>query len=1259
MRVDLLANLRQDLESLSENVPIGFEKVLKQQDLLISSLETFNQHNKNGETRPIKGHEEDFLLNESISFNESSDLNNNSLTIDVHIDVVMLGFPKSAIWHAKDDWFNTLVRDEPLRGRLQKHLFDLAGPIKVRNHFHLVEVSPNVTEVLQKKIGQLLLAAAETKAVGANREVLSINAWEIEEVLASLTTTISSSHRDRRHPDHRLGPVLLPLGTIYVFHWDLESAWASATAGSGESVSTQMSAHHQYRYHLGFNEAEMSLLAADKEVLAQCEEVIGTTASTTRLDVDATITSDNRLSREAGPDLVRKLIKVGAEAEAEANTKRSNGTPTQPHVFIRDAVLETTTWAAEWLKVFARPRPTLAQRALRILRGSPEAPIGTEEAAEVYGVLRLPLAKALLSTRMAAMQGVREGHDTSCSASIWVSSRDFIWIDTQAVAQSPQLKGAELSSGDRERRRAAGITTSLSLSANVPQPRPVQLRDWDYLTLSGAVSFAEIQTRIMDVVESLVTGTLRHYNALRRLTLQNTPSSHGQAPLCPETVTSQFHADPGDNAFGSLESLYAQIADQRTSGEIQKEACTTAAQQLGLLSASIATTRALTFSIEEFAARIPTAPEPTNASANADLSDSQASVLAAYNLLKLTLDSVLASSGVLHGTSHTRTIAMGPSATEYLSFVCAAVLTSARELLSPPMAMHETSSPITISTPALNIANPQTQIDLSRQTLLDIVLGSESTRVKPSNNVANDDKRQNADNDARADVARWDGLFPPLSFPSRIAVEVYVLKMHQKYNPFPSTDYAEDGLDYRLLELGLSQLRLGNQDLSITVHLLDQRSFARFGSSSESIELAVASCLRYAIYGNVRLQQGNENNATDAVSPRQQQYIDAACVWKHLMRFDAERAALSSSGTQHVPVFILSMDEELPTFASATLSLTAIVDGGVLAVQNRQLHIDTGLTCGEQRVLLKGRDPSGAILVAVGTIVAGIAPKLYEPCASVATELAQGHTLHIRTATDSQNNIYPLADTQEATTYYGSSPTFQSQSVADLASVTFTSLEIQSALRSRALRLLGATYALIKKKLVDVHDQQQRQQRSNGESAASKQPRPSAHALARALIQMLHGLRALVEQSTETRMGWEMTSAAANAAYNCAMEWVVSDHLDEHLQWAAEASIPSEVKSAQNRFYFNDKAASSSILGSKTSNSMFSLNALSAPVLVAILTFACTYLDTWSWAGRVFSAAVAKTAARRANKHPSFKAREEVESTMSQSDDYTNRKNFL
>ena len=773
-----VSNLKQSLDVLSEGLPTGLESVAKDQGLLITALEAFNKNHNAIDSEAVAAESggDDLRYEEGDLFSNDDDANaagnadgngsDSSLAIDMHIDVVLLGFPEAATVHAKEEWFEKLARDEQLQARLKGSVQAVPGPITMRNHFHLVRVSPDVTKLMRRRVAHLLQAAKckRRPTPGSDCEEwppttqseaapLSINAWEMEEILASLTTVISSSHRDMAAQG--LKPAF-PVTTIYVFHLDLSAIWSQL----GETGPPR-----SYVYHTGFTEPELTIIAADKTVVARCQAILEedlTGSGSTRLDLTASAEPQERLNRVASSHLSTLLLKKGEDAESNAEFRSEKGT-----VRTRDAVLETEEWAREagdFMELQLTPVAPV-QRAWNVLQAQYSGFVKGE--LSINKEFRIPLAKAILAMHNNIEQGTRDTRDTLCSANTWVSSKSFMWIDTQAVAQAPQILGAEFSIQEVEKRRSEGESGTLgpqkrSLATLVP--RLVRSSEWLQLGEN------ENDVDFVAIIQQLVTALKRHYHALQHLLPLKAP---GQIAMCPAPVIELFHKDPQENTWTSLDSLFAQTDSHKESGLLTKDSCLIAARQLGLLSVTIASVKETELAINTFHAQQNTTESGTTSNVH---------VQQARKLLFRTLEAILTSSGVMHGMPHIRAGVVSEQVGEYLSYVCAAVLSATRELVAPPVRLYETSlqsagrsngkgssgSP-TFSPSASQLPGRE------QQSFLDLMFGSAGNERDNAATSSGLLKGSGSGGDARDALAGWSNMFSPLAYPTFISMDIYIV----------------------------------------------------------------------------------------------------------------------------------------------------------------------------------------------------------------------------------------------------------------------------------------------------------------------------------------------------------------------------------------------------------------------------------------------------------------------------------------------------
>jgi hypothetical protein len=120
------------------------------------------------------------------TFNEEHLIN--KIIFDIHTDVVFVGFPASAIEVIRDKWFDSLGSHDSLMVSLgdNNDILVVPGDTQVRHHFHLVQVSFKVVDIIRKQT-ELLLRKDKYKSNNINnneifKDSYYINSWEMEDI---------------------------------------------------------------------------------------------------------------------------------------------------------------------------------------------------------------------------------------------------------------------------------------------------------------------------------------------------------------------------------------------------------------------------------------------------------------------------------------------------------------------------------------------------------------------------------------------------------------------------------------------------------------------------------------------------------------------------------------------------------------------------------------------------------------------------------------------------------------------------------------------------------------------------------------------------------------------------------------------------------------------------------------------------------------------------------------------------------------------
>ena len=162
----------------------------------------------------------------------------------VHTDVVFVGFPSALIEHIGEKWLNTLSNDATAtnQGHYGGRTFDLPGDLSIRHHFHLVEVSFHVADVVRDRLGSLIHDALKEDVVDIEQGI-PINAWEIEDMLTSLTNSLTTSGPDFFAQGNMYH--YTPANTVYILNIDLDAIWnalkgmAKRIGGTGTAEGSQ------------------------------------------------------------------------------------------------------------------------------------------------------------------------------------------------------------------------------------------------------------------------------------------------------------------------------------------------------------------------------------------------------------------------------------------------------------------------------------------------------------------------------------------------------------------------------------------------------------------------------------------------------------------------------------------------------------------------------------------------------------------------------------------------------------------------------------------------------------------------------------------------------------------------------------------------------------------------------------------------------------------------------------------------------------
>ena len=456
---------------------------------------------------------------------------------------------------------------------------------------------------------------------------------------------------------------------------------------------------------------------------------------------------------------------------------------------------------------------------------------------------------------------------------------------------------------------------------------------------------------------------------------------------------------------------------------------------------------------------------------------------------------------------------------EFFGRVMTSVLSLSRSATAPPLALHINAHAAALPLPHdTTLINGDSHAATARQstTALDreqLATGIASAGlagfVAAGVEEEEEEEVRGKKQSSHQSQALWAHTLPPLSFPQRVDVVVYVVSLQSNYHPLArEAGESQTGLDFQQIVRGLSQLKLRNQEMSVSLRKIDVVTGK--GGALDDIRVGMDVCLR----------------STQDLH----RYLDASCFWALIRSNDIdvsgdkkERSWIAAN--QHVPVFVLSVDEQHPLFVSLGKQ-TAIVSGdGVLAVQNRQRRIATGRYCGEREVIIDGRNPTGATLGATAKIIAGLSTEGGSGSGSGCSQSAP--SLYAALMTDNEE------DGKETTTQqsFGSSVTFSSTGEAELGGTAFSDVTVMGAHRARIMRAAGISSALLRESVI-------------GTLTGSRERRQAV--TVRAFFTAVIG-KVLYDLDTVNEASLHLVAAQMNAVFFLTQEWVHTKTLPQRI----------------------------------------------------------------------------------------------------------------
>jgi hypothetical protein len=270
-----LENLRESFIEMKNDLPLrAIEDILHKQQELIQILQSYNILSENFQEGYYHGNETPFLTKKKKERFEPLD-------VDVHHDIIFVGFPGPAVESVRAKWFEPLTHEDPIMASIGKdsHIVVLPGDLKMAHHFHLPSISFHVADSIKEYITKLLLLPGE------NGESY-INSWELEEILDDLSDVINRTH------DLQWKITQGSDNSLFILNIDLN------TPETEKRV--------KYVYRNGFSPKDMAVMVADREVILALEKVLDVTRSS-RLDLPAADTKHSLVDFEPNDEYLERF----------------------------------------------------------------------------------------------------------------------------------------------------------------------------------------------------------------------------------------------------------------------------------------------------------------------------------------------------------------------------------------------------------------------------------------------------------------------------------------------------------------------------------------------------------------------------------------------------------------------------------------------------------------------------------------------------------------------------------------------------------------------------------------------------------------------------------------------------------------------------------------------------------------------------------------------------------------------------------------
>lgn len=262
---------------------------------------------------------------------------NPSININLHNDIVFIGFSSNTVEYLRNTWFENIGHKDHMlysfkRG-LENKVTGLSIPSDVdttiTNHFHLVKISFSVADAIRDRL-KILLNLSNLKydtMISNQTNYLHVNTWEMEEILESLSQPISDSHMDTSDSTMKTSTKRVKTtSTFYILN-----------------LMDLLPPGYEIIYHIGFTHEELLELSKMQDIVLIAHSIKKDKSRKTRIDE-----SDNELSLMLSSTSLLSSVTPYDENSTDVTEQNSNfegDDQSSESINWRDAILATKLWA--------------------------------------------------------------------------------------------------------------------------------------------------------------------------------------------------------------------------------------------------------------------------------------------------------------------------------------------------------------------------------------------------------------------------------------------------------------------------------------------------------------------------------------------------------------------------------------------------------------------------------------------------------------------------------------------------------------------------------------------------------------------------------------------------------------------------------------------------------------------------------------------------------------------------------------------------